>query len=189
MRFLTALLCAVFALSLSPRPANAEVEHQGFVSLIQASPGVHLTLSGGKLGVGANLDVLAGTVWGSRDLFAIGPGIVAGPFAEVNAVWKEGVSYTVGWRAGAGALAPTLFGGFMTFGMVAVDQGRTRGAVEGERIGLHVRSVLGGVGVNLVEAPLRAANIGNYDDAPPQGQSFVFTGGLELPMLPLPAVE
>ena len=104
------------------------------IAVIQATPGLHLTLSGGMLGIG--------------------------------------VTGTVGWRAGGGALAATLFGGFMPFGMLTYDQGLSFGALTGTRRGIHARSIYGGIGANLME----------------EGRT-VFTLGAELPLLPVPAVE
>ena len=70
------------------------------IAVIQATPGLHLTLSGGLLGIGANIDVLTGVVLNGNRCFCVTPGIVGGGFAEIHAVWRQGVTGTVGWRAG-----------------------------------------------------------------------------------------
>ena len=97
-RFHSIFVCTGLGLlSLTPGVAHADRE-TGLdtrstwapIAVIQSTPGVHITLSGGKLGIGASLDLLAGgALNGNRD-FSIGPGIVGGGFAEVNAVRKEG---------------------------------------------------------------------------------------------------
>jgi len=142
------------------------------IAVIQATPGLHLGLSGGKLGVGASIDVLGGVVLNGNRCFCITPGVVGGGFAEIQAVWKQGVTRTVGWRAGGGALGPTLGGGYIPFGMVTYDQGRSAGALVGRRTGVHARSLYFGGGVNRME-----------------DQTLLFTLGLEVPVLPVPAVE
>jgi len=142
----------------------------GPVAVVQASPGVHLTLSRGKLGVGASVDLLGGVVFGDRE-FNLAPGVVAGPFVELNAVLKQGLNVTVGGRAGGGALAPTARVGFVPYGMAAVDYGRSFGALDGARMGLHLRALYGGLGAS------RHADGG-----------WGFTVGPELPILPAPVV-
>jgi hypothetical protein len=142
------------------------------IAVIQATPGLHLSLSGGKLGVSASLDVLGGVVLNGKRCFCITPGVVGGGFAEVQAVWNQGVTRTVGWRAGGGALGPTLGGGYIPFGMVTYDQGRSVGALSGRRTGVHARSLVGGASVNRME-----------------DQTTLFTLGFELPLLPVMAVE
>lgn len=142
------------------------------ISVIQGTPGLHLTLSDGKVGVGLNLDILAGVVLNSSRCFCPSPGVVSGAFAEVHAVLGQGVTATVGWRAGAGVLAPTLGGGFIPFGQLTYDRGRSYGALAGSRWGLHARALVGGAGVSLMEAG-----------------GVVITLGPEIPLVPVPAVE
>jgi hypothetical protein len=172
------LLCSIGVLSFSPRLALAHTGGNHLradyapIGVIQATPGVHLTLSGGKIGIGASVDLLGGVVLNGNRIFSVTPGVVVGPFAEVNAVLNQGVSYAYGARVGAGALAPTLFGGYLPFGMLTYDIGESRGAVTGKRRGLHARALFFGAA---------ASQVG--------GEDWVVTGGVELPLLPAPAVE
>ncbi len=159
------LLLISFAMADSTIPPDP-----GPVGVIQATPGVHLTVNRGKLGMGASVDVLGGVVFGDR-AFNLAPGVVAGPFVELNAVVSQGVSVTVGGRAGGGALAPTARVGFVPYGMAAVDYGRSFGALDGARMGLHLRALYGGFGAS------RHADGG-----------WGFTLGPELPLVPAPVV-
>lgn|GEM_PF-3972875 len=179
-RFLATLLAVFTAFVLAPKPAQADdivsgpapfMEALNPVILIQASPGIHLTLSGKKLGIGASFDVLAGSVLRPAQT-EMSPGLAAGPFAEVNAVLGEGVSYTLGWRAGLGGLAPKTNGGFVPHGLVTYDYGRTRGAVEANRRGVHARTSVWSGSLSLV------------DDG-----SWLAATGLMYPLVPLPTVE
>ncbi len=159
------LLIASVALADTSRPVQ-----QGPVGVLQATPGVHISLVDGHLGVGASVDLLAGIVFGER-AFNLAPGVVAGPFAELNAVLKQGVTLTGGARGGVGALAPTARLGFIPYGLVAVDHGRCLGATQGVRWGMHARVLYGGVGGH------------RYADG-----THGFSLGAELPLLPVPVV-
>ncbi len=159
------LLLITAALADSTAPAQP-----GPVAVAQATPGVHLTFDRGALGVGASLDALGGVVFGDRE-FDLAPGFLVGPFVELNAIWKQGFDLTIGGRVGGGALAPTATVGFVPYGLAAVDYGRSFGAVDGARMGLHLRALYGGLGAS------RHAE-----------GSWGFTLGPELPLLPPPIV-
>ena len=149
------------------------------IAVIQTTPGLQVSLSGGKLGVGVAIDVMAGVVLNGERCFCITPGVVGGGFAELQAVWGQGISYTTGWRAGGGAVAPTLSGGFMSVGLVAFERGRAWGAVNTvaqahrQRHGVLVRSVFGSVTLDGLKA-----------DQPGRLKLAV-----EYPVLPMPWVE
>ena len=142
------------------------------IGVIQMTPGLHLSFSGGHFGGGASLDVLGGVVLNGNREFAISPGLVVGPFAEVNAAFGRGVTTTLGGRGGVGGLAPTLGGGFIPWGMLTYDQGRTAGAQTGTRRGVHARVIYGDLGISHVA-----------DDA------WVVALGPAQPLLPVPWVE
>jgi hypothetical protein len=154
------------SVAISPPPAYRPI------TVIQSTPGIHLTLSDGKLGLGLNLDVLAGVVLNGSRCFCPSPGVVSGAFTEVHAVLGQGVTASVGWRAGVGVLAPTLGGGFIPFGQLTYDRGRAYGALAGARWGVHGRALIGGAGVNVME-----------DGA------LVIKLGPEVPLVPVPAIE
>jgi hypothetical protein len=155
----TAMALVIFE---EPEPA--------LVGLAQCTPGVHLSVSGGKPGIGLSLDIQAGAVWGVRD-YNVEPGLVAGPFGEVNAVLGQGISATAGARVSAGGFAPTAFLGFVPYGSLSVDYARSWGAVTGTRKGVHVRSLYFGLGY------WRGQEVSG------------FTAGLEVPLLPPPVIQ
>lgn len=165
----TLAIAAIAAIGLSAStPASSKMTVQsGPLAVFQMSPGVHLTVSGGRVGVGASVDALAGVVFGPQDT-SVSPGIVAGPFASVNAVFSEGITVTWGGRVGAGGLAPSV-DGYVPAGLVTYDRGQSFGARSGVRHGIRLRSVVFGAAVNW------------YEDG-----SKVWTGGLELPLFPFP---
>ena len=166
-RFATVVLTAL----TTSLPAVAKTTiPPGPVGVMQVTPGVHMTLSGGRVGVGASIDALGGVVFGPR-YFTTSPGVVGGPFVEINTVLSEGTTLTWGGRAGAGALAPMAVG-FLTAGLATSEHGRSRGARTGTRRGLRLRSVAFGAAVNW------------YDEGPK-----VWTAGIEAPILPLPLVR
>ena len=142
----------------------------GPVGVVQATPGLHLGYSGGRLGLGLSVDALGGVVFGDRD-FNIAPGVVAGPFAEVNLWLGGGVEVVAGGRVGGGALAPTAVLGYVPYGMLTVDYGAVLTDPGEARKGLHVRALYGGLG-------LTRDSIGRPG----------VTLGAEFPLLPVPVV-
>lgn len=159
-------LVALFAFALAPLTASAKMTCvQESLPMAQVSAGVHLSISGGKVGVGASVDALGGLGVGSW--CAPMPGVVAGPFAEVNAVASEGATFTWGGRAAAGALNSADEWAFAPVGMAAFDYGQSMGARTGTRKGLRVRSSIADAACNW------------YDEGP-----ALFTGGLNASVLP-----
>ena len=171
MGFLSLVPGLAFADSMV-EPGGERAPTYAPIGVIQMTPGLHLSLSGGHFGGGASLDLLGGVVLNGNREFAIAPGLVVGPFAEVNAAFGQGVTTTIGGRGGLGGLAPTLGGGFMPWGMLTYDQGRTAGAQTGTRRGVHARVIYGDLGVSRVA-----------------DEAWVVALGPALPLLPIPAVE
>lgn len=179
VRLSSALLCGALCLwSLGSRPAFADGSSQqdspaswAPIGVIQSTPGVHITLSGGQLGIGASVDLLGGVVFNGNREFSPRPGVVSGGFAEVNAVLKEGVTTTLGWRSGGGALAPTMGGGYIPYGMATYDMGKSFGAVSGRFFGFGARALYFGAAFR------RTA-----------GEHSTLRGGLAVPLLPIPSV-
>jgi len=156
-------LFSVFALVLVSTPASAKITCvQELLPGVQVHAGVHLTVSGGKVGVGASVDALGGLGYGSW--CGSMPGVTAGPFAEVNAVLSEGTSLTWGGRASVGAISPLFF----STAMGSFDYGQSLGARTGTRKGLRLRSYILDVAYSW------------YDEGP-----AVVTAGAAVPALPL----
>ena len=163
MRF----LLSVFALVFVSAPASAKITCvQELLPGVQVHAGVHLTVSGGKVGVGASVDALGGLGYGSW--CGSMPGVAAGPFAEVNAVLSEGTSLTWGGRASVGAMVMSEAPSFFSTAMASFDYGRSLGARTGTRKGLRLRSYVGDAAYSW------------YDEGP-----AVFTAGAVVPALPL----
>ena len=150
---------------------NGNEAHRSPIAVIQLTPGLHLGVSGGKFGMGLSVDALGGIVFGPR-YNALSAAVVAGPFVEYNLIIKQGGTFTWGGRGGAGAVTPTLTGGFIPWGLATFDIGQSSGAHTGRRTGGHLRGLFGGAGVS------KHAN-----------GDFTTTVGLELPMLPIPWID
>ena len=137
---------------------------------IQSTPGIHLGISNGQFGFGASVDVLGGAIL-SYPHKVMSPGIVAGPFIEVNVIPKKGTAFTWGGRAGLGGLTPTWGDGFVPHILATFDFGRSMGANTGTRVGGHLRGLYGGLGI-------KRHRKGGVDA----------TLGLEIPLVPFPLV-
>ena len=168
----TAILFSLVAFSTISKASTVSIGKidpgPHLLGVIQSTPGIHIGVSNGKFGFGASLDVLGGAIL-SYPIKGVSPGLVAGPFIEVNVMVKEGTTITWGGRAGAGGLTPTFTDGFVPHALATFDLGRSTGANKGTRMGGHLRGLYGGVGVSKHK----------------EGE-FAGTLGIEIPLVPLP---